>query len=268
MSAANDMKGLLAAIADFFPRLVGAALVLLAALLVALLLQRLSARALQGIGLDRLFESTGASDVLWRLGYSHGPSRLLGVVVFWGAILTGIASALNVLGLSSLETTMSQIANFSGRALLALVLLTIGTMAAGWLSDLVARESERAGLRGSNAFRRVVFIAVISVAVLLAASQLGLDTSLVIALAVVILGAIGLAAALAVGQGLILLSGNVAASRYVQDSMEEGDVISVNDIEGTVEEIGHTSVAVRSEDGDLYRIPNRTFLENIVRKKA
>lgn len=268
MSMAGDVKGLLAGAAELLPRLVGAAVVLLAALLVALLLQRMMARTLRGLGLDGLFERTGASDILWRLGYGHGPSRLLGFVVFWAAILTGVASALNVLGLSSLENTTSQLANFLGKSLLALVLLIAGTMAAGWLADLVASESERAGLRGSNIFRRVVFITVISVASLLAASQLGVDTSLIIALAIVILGTIGLAAALAVGQGLVLLSGNVAASRYVQDGLQEGDEISVNGVEGTVEELGYASVTIRSENGDYYKIPNRTLLENIVRKRG
>jgi hypothetical protein len=32
--------------------------------------------------------------------------------------------------------------------------------------------------------------------------------------------------------------------------------------------MGHSSVTLRSEDGYLYRIPNRTLLEGIVRKRA
>jgi small-conductance mechanosensitive channel len=47
-----------------------------------------------------------------------------------------------------------------------------------------------------------------------------------------------------------------------------GDVISVDGVEGTVEELGYASVTVRSEDGHLYRIPNRTLLENVVRKQG
>ncbi|MFL6009394.1 MAG: mechanosensitive ion channel domain-containing protein, partial [Rubrobacteraceae bacterium] len=102
----------------------------------------------------------------------------------------------------------------------------------------------------------------------LAAEQLGLETYVLILLAIVVLGTIGLATALAFGQGLALLSSNVAASRYVQDGTRVGDVISVDGVEGTVEELGYASVTVRSEDGDLYRIPNRTLLENVVRKQG
>jgi small-conductance mechanosensitive channel len=262
------VQDLLTTLAEFVPHLVGAMVVLLAALVVALLLQRLMARFLEGIGLDDLFERTGAANTLWHLGYEGGPSRLLGVVLFWGIMLTGVAGALSVLGLSSLEHTMDQIIDLSGRALVALVILIAGVMSAGWLAELVAREAEGAGLRGLNIFRRVVFSTIVAIAALLAAEQLGLETYVLIQLAVVVLATVGLVAALALGQGIALLSGNIAAGRYVQDGTQVGDVISVDGIEGTVEELGYASISVRSEDGHLYRIPNRTLLENVVRKQS
>ncbi len=263
--ATSDFLGTLA---EFVPRLVGAVVVLLAALVVALLLKRLLARFLEGIGLDDLFDRTGAATSLWQLGYEGGPSRLLGTVLFWGVILTGVAGSLSALGLSSLESTMDQVVNLSGRALVALVILIAGTMSAGWLAEVVAREAERSGLRGQNAFRRAVFATVLAISALIAASQLGLETYVVVLLALVVLSTIGLVTALALGQGLALLSGNIAAGRYVQDGTEVGDVISVADVEGTVEELGYASITVRSEDGNLYRIPNRTLLENVVRKQG
>jgi small-conductance mechanosensitive channel len=264
----NAMEDLLGTLVEFVPRLVGAAVVLLIALVVALLLQRLMARFLESLGLDDLFERTGAANSLWQFGYEGGPSRLLGVVLFWGIMLTGVAGSLSVLGLSSLETTMDQIVTLSGRALVALVILIAGVMSAGWLAELVAREAESASLRGANMFRRIVFTTIVAIAALLAAEQLGLETYILILLAVVVLGTIGLVTALALGQGLALLSGNIAASRYVQDGTEVGDVISVNGIEGTVEELGYASITIRSEDGYLYRVPNRTLLENVVRKQS
>jgi len=87
-------------------------------------------------------------------------------------------------------------------------------------------------------------------------------------LAVIMLSTVGLVAALALGQGLAPLSGNIAAGRYVQDGTAVGDVISVDGVEGTVEELGYASITLRSENGNLYRIPNRTLLENIVRKRG
>src|SRR3712207_8599458 len=98
-------------------------------------------------------------------------------------MLTGVAGALSVLGLSSLENTMDQLVNLSGRALVALVILIAGVMGAGWLAELVGREAESAGLRGTNVFRRVAFTTLIAVAALLAASQLGLETYILVLIA-------------------------------------------------------------------------------------
>jgi len=203
---------------------------------------------------------------LRQLGYNGGPSRLLGLVLFWGIILTGVAGALSVLGLASLEQTMDQLVTLAGRALVAFVVMIAGITAAGWLADLVAREAQDAGLRGTNIFRRVVFATVVAVAGLVAAGQLGLETSFLVLLAVVLLATVGLVTAFALGQGLVPLSGNIAAGRYVQEDIVVGDEISVDGIEGTVEELGYSAVILRSEDGYLYRVPNRALLEGVVRK--
>jgi small-conductance mechanosensitive channel len=257
-----------AALGEFVPRLVGAVIVMLVALVAAIVLQRLTARLLAAIGLDEIAGRSGATSSLQQLGYGGDPSDLLGLVIFWGVLVTGVAGALSVLGLSSLEQTMDQIVTLAGRALVAFVILIAGVTVAGWLADLVARKAESAGLRGSSIFRRAVFATVVAVTGLVAAGQLGLETSSLVLLAVVLLGTVGLVTALALGQGLVPLSGNIAAGRYVQEDIEVGDEISVDGVEGIVEQLGYSAVILRSEDGYLYRVPNRSLLEGVVRKKA
>ncbi|MDQ4063009.1 MAG: mechanosensitive ion channel [Actinomycetota bacterium] len=256
------------AMADFIPRLVGALVVMVVALIVAVVLQRLSARLLETLGLEEIAQRTGAAESLGQLGYDGGPLKLLGLVLFWAVLLIGVAGSLSVLGLSSLEQTMDKIIDLSGRLLVALVIVIAGIMAAGWLAGLVARSAGNAGLRGANVFRRVVFVTVVAITGLLAAGQLGLETSFLILIAVILLATAGLVTALALGQGLVPLSGNIAAGRYVQEGLSVGDEVFVEGIEGTVEELGYSAVILRSEDGYLYRVPNRTLLEGIVRKRA
>jgi small-conductance mechanosensitive channel len=255
-------------LSDFLPRMLGAVVVLGVALLAARLLQRMLLRLLEHVGLDGLAERTGASDSLWKLGYGGGPSRLLSVAAFWGVVLAGAAGAVSVLGVPSLQQTMDRLVGLSGQILVALAILVAGTVMAGWLSNLVSRQADRAGLRGSEVFRRIVFISVLAISGLLAAGQLGLDTSALLLVAVIVLATVGLTTALALGPGLVPLSGNIAAGRYVQEDLSIGDEILVEGIEGVIHELGHSSVTLRSEDGYLYRIPNRTLLEGVVRKRA
>jgi Mechanosensitive ion channel len=253
------------AVSELVPRLLGAGLVLFAAFLAALLLQRLGARLLRRIGLDDVLERTGSTASLRRMGFTRAPSSLIGYVIFWGILLAGAAAALSVLGLSSLQENIDLIVVLAGKALVAVLILAGGLAVAGWLSNLAAREAEEAGLRSGDLFRRGIFAAVLAVSALLAAAQLGIDISLLVLLAAVFLGTVGLVVALSLGVGLAPLSGNIAAGRYVQgNDMLVGDEISVDGVSGIIERLGYASVTLRSEDGSLHHVPNRVLLEGIV----
>jgi hypothetical protein len=257
------------AVSELVPRLLGAGLVLFATFLAARLLQRLGARLLRGVGLDDVLERTGSASALRRVGFAGAPSALIGYVIFWGILLAGAAAALSVLGLSSLQENIDLIVVLAGKALVAVLILAGGLAVAGWLSNLAAREAEEASLRGGDLFRRAIFAAVLAVAALLAAAQLGIDISLLVLLAAVFLGTVGLVVALSLGVGLAPLSGNIAAGRYVQgNDIQVGDEISVDGVTGIIENLGYASVTLRSEDGSLHHIPNRVLLEGIVTKRV
>ncbi|MEW6637796.1 MAG: mechanosensitive ion channel domain-containing protein [Actinomycetota bacterium] len=258
------LEAMRVALTDFAPRLVGAAVVLAISVLVALLLQRLAARFVERIGLDELFERTGTTSSLERIGIGASPSAIFGYVVFWSLLLAGAGTSLSILGLSSLQENMDMLVVLAGKALVAVLILAAGLVAAGWLSELTVREAESARIAGGVLFGRAVFAAVLTVAALLAAAQMGVEVSLLVVLAVVMLGTAGLVAALALGLGLAPLSGSIAAGRYARETLREGDLVSVDGIEGTVERIGYASVTLRSEDGLLHHIPNRRLLESVV----
>lgn len=264
----ETLNALGVALTEFLPRLIGAALVLLAAFFIARFLRRMVGRFLRGTGFDALFDRTGTDSSLERIGLSMAPSAVLGYVVFWGIILAGVASSLSILGLPSLQANMDLLVALAGRALIAILILAVGLAAAGWLSNLASQEAERAGISGGELFGRATFAGVLAVAVLLAAAQLGVDVSLLIVLTVMILGTVALVTTLALGLGLVPLSGNVTAGRYVKENLRQGDEISVNGIEGTVEELGYASITLRSEDGFLHYIPNRIMLEGVMSKKT
>jgi small-conductance mechanosensitive channel len=266
---ANALEALWTAFAEFAPRLLGAGLVLVATFLVARFLQRLGARFLRRIGLDALFERTGAASSLQQVGFGRSPSFVFGYVLFWGVLLAGVAAALSILGLASLQRNMDLMVALAGKAIVAVLILAGGLAAAGWLSNLAAQRAESADLKGGNLFRRATFAIVLAVAALVAAAQVGIEISVLVLLALVLFGTVGIVAALVLGLGLAPLSGNIAAGRYVQgNGIRPGDEISVNGVEGVVEELGFASVTLRSEDGRIHHVPNRILLEGVVSKTA
>ena len=194
---------------------------------------------------------------------------MFGYVLFWGVLLAGVAAALSILGLASLQRNMDLMVTLAGKAVVAMLILAGGLAAAGWLSNLAAQQAESAGLRGGNLFRRATFAVVLAVAALVAAAQVGIEISVLVLLALVLFGTVGIVAALVLGLGLAPLSGNIAAGRYVQgNGIRPGDEISVNGVEGIVEELGFASVTLRSEDGRIHHVPNRILLEGVVSKTS
>src|SRR5919112_6384900 len=174
---ANALEALWSAFSGFTPRLVGAGLVLVVAFLVARLLQRLGARFLQRVGLDNLFESTGAAASLQRVGFGRRPSFVIGYVLFWGVLLAGVAAALSILGLASLQRNIDLMVTLAGKAVVAVLILAGGLAAAGWLSNLAAQRAESADLKGGELFGRAIFAFVLALTVLVAAAQVGIEVS-------------------------------------------------------------------------------------------
>ncbi|AHY47495.1 Mechanosensitive ion channel [Rubrobacter radiotolerans] len=263
----DALRPLWTSFAEFAPRLFGAGLVLLGVLLAAYLLKRLTVRFLRRVNFDALFERTDTVSSLQRIGINVAPSRIIGQLVFWGILLAGVASALSILGLATLQGNIDLLVSLVGRGLIAVVILAIGLVVAGWLANLTVRQSEQAGIAGGEVFRQVVFALVLAVAGLLAAAQIGLNVTLLVMISLVVLGTLGLVAALALGLGLAPLSTNIAAARYAQANLRPGDRVSVNGLEGTVEDLNYAAVTLRSDEGDLHYIPNRTFLEASISKR-
>jgi small conductance mechanosensitive channel len=159
-------------------------------------------------------------------------------------------------------------AAFLPRFVTALIILLAGALVARWASSLARRIAERTGrvdptvqpIMGSSVRYSILILVVV-----VALSQLGVQTASLLA----VLGAAGLAIGLAL-QGTL---SNIAAGImllflrpfHVGDYIE---VISGNPISGTVKEIGLFACLIESYDGALVFAPNSTIWSNALRNHS
>ena len=82
-----------------------------------------------------------------------------------------------------------------------------------------------------------------------------------------VLGAVlaGLAVALAVGLGCRDLVGQIIAGIYVREMFRLGQKVSIDGMQGTIEEIGTVKTVLQNEQGELLYIANRNLLEQQVK---
>jgi small-conductance mechanosensitive channel len=246
---------------DFLPRLGGALVLLVVGLLVAALLGRLARTALERAGLDRAAERLGAGDTLTRAGLGASLSKLVGAAIRLSVSVIVVFAALSLLGLEFLSDSLNEAILYIPRLLSALFLvllgLVLGALARAWT------ERTSAQMDFPIALAPVVQTAIIVVAVLCAAVQLGIAIGTVTGLLEIVLAAIAATIALAFGLGGRELGRALSAARYARADFTVGQTIRVGELRGTITRIDSAATTLRA-GAEWIRVPNNVLVEGVV----
>lgn len=261
------MQNFLTTLMDYVPRLLGAFLIIIVGLVIAVVVRLVLAFLLRRFQFDELCRRTGIMRLLEQGSIRRRPSQLFATLIFYMIVLFTILTAFGTLGLTFVAVSLNLLILYIPRLLAALALLVLGIAAAGLAAEGAERVLADLGVTRSDWGRTAIRALLILLVVILAGALLGLDVALLIAITVIALSGIALTAALAIGLGLRGLSQNIAASRYIADGIDEGDRITVNGTSGTVEQLGHAMTTLRGDDGRLFLVPNHHFVEHVVVKE-
>lgn len=261
------MEELLSDFIAYLPRALGALAIIAVGVALAFVIRPAAAFVLRRLRFDNACGRIGVTTLMREGGIGDSPSRFAASVVFWAIVLFSLLAALGPLGLDSLSETFNQIILYAPRILVAVLIILLGTAAAGVVAELARLGLAELGVTRTGPFATLVRVGVMFVSAVLAANVLGIQATILISITIIVLGGVVLTAALALGLGLRQLSQNVAAGRYLAEGIEEGDEISVNGVSGTVERIGHAMTTIRATDEEVHLIPNSQFLEHSVRKR-
>jgi hypothetical protein len=186
---------MLTTVMNAIPVLFGAALVLIVAYFAGRLVSMLVTNLLTGFGFDRLPEILGL-----RLPAAKGDrslSDVAGYVVLAAVILLAAIEASSMLGFSFLATILASILAFGGQVLVALLIFAIGL----YLANLAHKAILAAGGTQASLLANLARIAILVLIAAMSLSQLGVAAEVITIAFGVLLGTIGVAAALAFGLG-------------------------------------------------------------------
>ena len=191
-------------------------------------------------------------------------------LVFSGCIIIGLLVALGFVSPDDLERLPSDLIAFMPKAISAAIVAIGGNIAGTFAQTAVAKA-----VAGSGAASRfapvIVRFAILAAAMILAAAQLGVDTTVInIAVAALLFG-VAASLALLTGLGGRQVAGEVAAGRVWRRSLEPGDHIRASnvagvDVDGVVVDIHPTAIEVEGSDATLF-VPNSKLLETVVERK-
>jgi small-conductance mechanosensitive channel len=235
---------------DILPNIIVSLLVILIGYLLARLIKYLVIRLftfLEGVNRRK------ANNV-----HLKNAGAFLATACFWLIIFSSILIITDLLGLRILtqwfQGILHYIPNIFAAILIILAALTLGNL----VSDAIKSFSERTGLKYSSSLTTIVRFLILSLAIIIAMDQIGIEISLLVDIIDIILAALLFGAALAFGLGARTSIGNILAAYYVRKRYNEGDMIQIGKTKGKIVEINAVSIVLENEIGQL-TIPASRF---------
>ena len=208
MNLLQPLENALGVFLSYIPQLIGAIIILIVGYIIAKILQAIVTRVLRGVGFEDWMERGGIKQFFDRASTRQTPSGVLGKVVFWFVFIIAITMAADALGLQQISGFLNQLIAFIPSIFVAILILFLAALLANFLASIVR------GATGSGILASVVQYGVIIYAVFAALTQLGIAVTLTAPTFLILLGAVALAAAIALGIGGREVAGDIIEKAY------------------------------------------------------
>lgn len=245
------------ALLALLPKVLTAAIILLAGLLIAHLLKFLVRRLI--ISLLGFIQKSGLLPEGQNSLLPH-PELLISRLIFWFVLIFFIVAAARSFGFDFFSQWLASLLGYLPIFVTAAVILTVGVVLSSMAKALVTRLSIVANLGKLDFIARLVQIIIVVTSIVIAIEHLGVDVSFLTTALIVLLGVIALGFSLAFGLGTKELIANITGAQACRRHFQEGDEIIIDDQRGHVIEIGQSHVIVESKTG-RHIVPAKTLFE-------
>ena len=140
-------------------------------------------------------EKGGIRQFFDRAQTNQTPTGIIGKLVFWFVFIIALTMAADALGIPQVSEVLGQLIAYIPNIIAAILILILATLLANFVSGIVR------GATASGALASVARYAIVIYAVFAALTQLGIAVQLTANTFLILLGSVGLAAALAFGIG-------------------------------------------------------------------
>ncbi len=183
------------------PGMAAALLLLLLGMFIARALRTVCDRALTAAKLDDYTSKIGINEILARLGMGKSLSYVLSFLIYWFILFIFIVSAANAVNLTVVSELLERFALFLPILIGALLILFGGLLFARFLREVVLNAAAANNVRGGHVLAHAAYILVVVFSAMTAMEQLGMKLNFISAAIQILLGSVGLAAAIAFGIG-------------------------------------------------------------------
>lgn len=198
------------------PGIAAALLLLLLGMFTARLLRTMVDRLLSQAKLDDYTSKIGINEVVARLGMGKSPAYVFSFLTYWFVLFVFFVSAANAVNLTVVSELLERFALFLPILIGALLILFGGLLFARFLHEVVLNAAASNNVRGGTVLAHAAYVLVVVFSAMTAMEQLGMKLSFISAAIQILLGSVGLAAAIAFGIG-----GKDVAAEIIRDLLKK-----------------------------------------------
>jgi hypothetical protein len=197
----SPLRQLYQHLVQFFPRLAGAAVLIILGLFLAWLTSKLIRKSLVAFHFDRFSNQVGLTSLLEKAKISKAASELLSLAVYWFVFLNFFMIAVRNLDEPVMSGVFSKFFSYLPNLLVSILIILLGLMAGKFISRSVLLAATNSGLKSARILSAGVDLLIIMFTLSLALEQMEIGQSTIVAAFSILFGGVVLALALAFGLG-------------------------------------------------------------------
>lgn len=191
-------------------------------------------------------------------------ARPVSQLVLAFGVVAGLIAALGFVQPAALDQLPRDVVAFVPKLMVAAIIVILANVLASFATTALGQATSRMPLNVQRQANLIVKATIVALAVLLAVSQLGIDTEVINMGVAAVFFALAASFTLLVGLGGHGVAREVAASRALRRMVKEGDTITIDEVTGTVQALHPTAIEIKTVTNESILVPSSHFLNHNV----
>lgn len=235
----------------FISNFISAFLILLIGWIIAKVVAIVLKSFFSKVGLDKLGEKIQNMELLKKYDLDFKLSHVISQVVYILIMLFLSVSAADTLGVPAISNMFLMLVNFIPKLIVAIIMTLLGFFISDLARKFVETLCKSFNISSGKLLSMAVFFFLSFISIILALGQAGINTNLLESSFNIIIA--GLVLSFAIGYGIaskeILL--NILSSIYSRKKYNEGDLVEILGVKGTIKRMDNTNIVLSSEGNDV-----------------
>jgi small-conductance mechanosensitive channel len=203
---------------------------------------------LSKLGIDKYGEKLNEIDFVNKSGMKIVPSTIMSKMVYYMMLLIFTVLATDILQMPALSKLVSSTIEFFPNLLVALVIMVAGLLGADALRKTLLTTLTSIGVPSAKVIASFVFYFIFVTVIIMALTQLGINTAFLAQNISIILAGAVFAFALGYGLASKEVVGNILGSSYSKNKLSIGDSISIDGAKGLIVDMDRSSVTIETDN--------------------